>query len=157
MNPAVLRAIASIEESAWVPIHYPKAIWDEQEQRLVSDAQVAEVPFTAFTSRRLRDRLDGRLIAQTDTVMDSAATDRLRPRAEPGVDHAAGARPLGREPLGLPGQPPPQAAQHESWAGTRRNESATSRKASLMVSYGAQVSATWSTVIRIVIAYARRA
>jgi hypothetical protein len=46
-----------------------------------------------------------------------------------------------------------QAAQHESWAGSRRNESATSRKASLMVKYGAQVSATCSTVIRIVIAY----
>lgn len=40
-----------------------------------------------------------------------------------------------------------QAAQHESCAGSRRNESATSRKASLMVKYGAQVSATCSTVI----------
>jgi len=64
MNPAVLRAIASIEESAWVPIHYPNAIWDEDEQRLVSDAQVAEVPFTAFTSRRLSEHVDGRLIVR---------------------------------------------------------------------------------------------
>jgi len=46
-----------------------------------------------------------------------------------------------------------QAGRHESWAGSRRNESATSRKASLMVNYGAQVSATCSTAIRIVIAY----
>ena len=30
------------------PIHYPNAIWDEDEQRLVSDAEVAEVPFTAL-------------------------------------------------------------------------------------------------------------
>jgi len=52
MNHTVLKAISGIKESAWVPIHYPNAIWDEDEQRLVSDAEVAEVPFTAFTSRR---------------------------------------------------------------------------------------------------------
>ena len=52
MNSAVLKAISSIAESAWTPIRYPNAILDEDEQRLVSDAEVAEVPFTAFTSRR---------------------------------------------------------------------------------------------------------
>jgi len=61
MNPAVLRAIAGIKESAWTPIHYPNAIWDEQDQPLVSDAQVAEVPFTAFTSRTKAEHVDGRL------------------------------------------------------------------------------------------------
>jgi len=64
MNPAVLRAIAGIKESAWTPIHYPNAIWDEQEQRLVSDAQVAEIPFTAFTSRTKAEHVDGRLIVR---------------------------------------------------------------------------------------------
>jgi len=64
MNPAVLRAIAGIKESAWTPIHYPNAIWDEQDQRLVSDAQVAEVPFTAFTSRTKAEHVDGRLIVR---------------------------------------------------------------------------------------------
>jgi hypothetical protein len=61
MNSDVLKAISGIQESAWTPIHYPKAIWDEDEQRVVSDAQVAEVPFTAFTSRRRAGHLDGHL------------------------------------------------------------------------------------------------
>ena len=39
MNPAVAKAIASIDESAWVPIHCPNAIFDEDEQRWVSDAE----------------------------------------------------------------------------------------------------------------------
>jgi hypothetical protein len=65
MNPTVVKAISGIEESAWVPIHYPNAIWDEDEQRLVSDAEVAEVPFfTAFTSRRQADHIRARLIVR---------------------------------------------------------------------------------------------
>ncbi len=44
LTAPVLRAISGIAESAWTPIRYPNAIWDEAEQRLVSDADVAEVP-----------------------------------------------------------------------------------------------------------------
>src|SRR5665811_2382287 len=29
MNPTVVKAISGISESAWIPIHYPNAIWDE--------------------------------------------------------------------------------------------------------------------------------
>jgi len=64
MNPTVVKAISGIPESAWTPIHYPNAIWDEGEQRLVSDAEVAEVHFTAFTSRRQGDHISGRLIVR---------------------------------------------------------------------------------------------
>jgi len=64
MDKAVRRAIASIEEAAWTPIHYPNAMWDEDEQRLISDAEVAEIDFTAFTSRRKADHTDGRLIVR---------------------------------------------------------------------------------------------
>ena len=64
MNPKVQAAIASIDEAAWIPIHYPNAIWDETEQRLISDAEVAEVTFTAFTSRRNSDHITGRLIVR---------------------------------------------------------------------------------------------
>jgi hypothetical protein len=64
MNPAVVKAISGINESAWTPIHYPNAIWDEDEQRLVSDAEVAEVAFTAFTSRRQGDHISARLIVR---------------------------------------------------------------------------------------------
>jgi hypothetical protein len=34
-----------------VPIRYPNAIWDHDEQRWISDAEVAETTFTAFTGR----------------------------------------------------------------------------------------------------------
>ena len=64
MNHTVATAISSIEEPAWTPIHYPNAIWDHDEQRFISDAQVAEVPFTAFTSRRKADHISGRLIVR---------------------------------------------------------------------------------------------
>ena len=64
MNPAVTTAISAIPESAWTPIHYPNAIWDHDEQRFISDAQVAEVPFTAFTSRRKAEHISGRLIVR---------------------------------------------------------------------------------------------
>jgi len=52
LTPTVLTAIGSIEEQAWTPIRYPNAIYDEDEQRWISDAEVAEVGFTAFTNRR---------------------------------------------------------------------------------------------------------
>jgi Transposase DDE domain group 1 len=52
MNPHVRAAIAGIGEDAWVPIKYPRAVWDEQLRCWVSDAQVAEIPYTAFTSKK---------------------------------------------------------------------------------------------------------
>ena len=36
MNRTVVKTILGIQESVCVPIHYPNAIWDEDEQRLVS-------------------------------------------------------------------------------------------------------------------------
>jgi hypothetical protein len=63
-DPAVLRAIASIEETAWVPIKYPNAIWDQAEQRYISDAEVAEAEYTAFTSRPLAQQVTARLIVR---------------------------------------------------------------------------------------------
>jgi hypothetical protein len=52
MNPHVQAAIARIGEDAWKPIKYPRAIWDEQLRCWVSDAAVAEIPYTAFTSKK---------------------------------------------------------------------------------------------------------
>ena len=49
-------AIAGIAETAWTPISYPHAVWDEDEDRWVSDAEVAETAFTAFTCRRTASR-----------------------------------------------------------------------------------------------------
>jgi hypothetical protein len=52
MDPKVRAAIAAIPGDAWTPIRYPRAIWDDQLRRWVSGAQVAEVEYTAFTSRK---------------------------------------------------------------------------------------------------------
>ncbi len=52
MHAKVRAAIAAIPEDAWTPITYPRAVWDEDQGRLISDAQVAEVPYTAFASRK---------------------------------------------------------------------------------------------------------
>jgi hypothetical protein len=64
MTTPVLAAIASIPEDAWTPIKYPQAVWDEQEQAWISDAEVAETSFTAFTSRRTRDHVECRLVVR---------------------------------------------------------------------------------------------
>jgi hypothetical protein len=62
MDPAVSAAIAGIDEAAWTPNRYPNAVWDDDEARWVSDAEVAEVAFTAFTSRRKAEHVTARLI-----------------------------------------------------------------------------------------------
>ena len=72
MDPAVRRAITLIEDSAWRPIHYPDAIWDEAEQRLISDAEVAEIEFTAFTSRRQAEHVTARLIVRRVRRLNTA-------------------------------------------------------------------------------------
>jgi hypothetical protein len=52
MNPHVKAAIAAMSEDAWTPIKYPRAIWDDQLACWISDAQVAEVKYTAFTRHK---------------------------------------------------------------------------------------------------------
>jgi hypothetical protein len=63
-TPTVIRAITTIPETAWIPIRYPNAIFDEDEQRWVSDAEVAEIEFTAFTGRRKAEQVTARLIVR---------------------------------------------------------------------------------------------
>jgi hypothetical protein len=64
MDPAVTRAITQIPDHAWVGIKYPHAIYDQDEQRWVSDAEVAEIGFTAFTSRHRDEHISARLIVR---------------------------------------------------------------------------------------------
>ncbi len=46
---AVTAAISSIPNKSWTKL--PGAVFDEQLEQWVSDAEVAEIPFTAFASR----------------------------------------------------------------------------------------------------------
>jgi hypothetical protein len=61
---AVKRAIAAIAEDAWTTIRYPHAVFDDQLQQWISDAEVAEVPFTAFASRGRKHAVSARLIVR---------------------------------------------------------------------------------------------
>jgi Transposase DDE domain group 1 len=63
-DQAVAAAIAAIPHNAWTTIRYPRAVFDEQLQQWVSDAEVAEVPFTAFRSKPTAQRVSARLIVR---------------------------------------------------------------------------------------------
>jgi hypothetical protein len=52
MDPKVKRAIAAIDETAWTPIQYPNAIFDDESGTWISDAEIAEIPYTAFASKK---------------------------------------------------------------------------------------------------------
>jgi hypothetical protein len=64
MNASVKAAIARIDEDAWTSIKYPKAVWDEEGQCWISDAEIAEVPYTAFTSKPKKQQVTARLIVR---------------------------------------------------------------------------------------------
>jgi hypothetical protein len=74
-NPAVQAAIASIPDEAYTPVRYPGAVIDPDTGELISDAQVAEVEFTAFASTR--HAITGRLVVRR--VLDANTQDPLFP------------------------------------------------------------------------------
>ena len=63
-DSAIRRAIATINPQAWTPIKYPNAIFEEDQQRWISDADVAETTYTAFTSRPRAEHVTARLIVR---------------------------------------------------------------------------------------------
>jgi hypothetical protein len=80
MDPKIAAAIAAIPGTAWTPICYPRAIWDDQLRCWVSDAEVAEVPYTAFTSKK-GQAITARLIVRRvrDLNKQAAGQDELFP------------------------------------------------------------------------------
>ena len=63
MNPSIRQAIASIADDAWTPIVYPGATRDAETGRLISRAEIAEIPYTAFISKK-GQQVTGRLIVR---------------------------------------------------------------------------------------------
>ena len=74
-NRAIARAIASIPDTAWTPVRYPGAVQDPDTGAWISDAEVAEVPYTAFAGTR--DQITARLIVRR--VKDARYPDALFP------------------------------------------------------------------------------
>jgi hypothetical protein len=64
MDPAVKRAIASIPQDGWTTIEYTDAVYHEATGTWTSRAEVAEVPFTAFSSRKKAEQIPGRLVVR---------------------------------------------------------------------------------------------
>lgn len=62
LDQKIKKTIAAIDETAWKKIKYKDAIFDETTGQWVSEAEVAEVPFTAFSSKKEEEQLTGRLV-----------------------------------------------------------------------------------------------
>jgi Transposase DDE domain group 1 len=74
-NTAVQKAIDSIPEHGWTPVRYPGAVQDPDTGEWISDAEVAEIPYTAFASTT--DATTARLIVRR--VKDARHLDALFP------------------------------------------------------------------------------
>ena len=64
MTGTVKRAIATIPDTSWETIEYTDALFDEDTQTWISSAEVAEVPFIAFASKKAADQVPGRLVVR---------------------------------------------------------------------------------------------
>src|SRR6476620_11087456 len=61
-NRAIARAIASIPDTAWTPVRYPGAVQDPDTGAWISNAEVAEITYTAFAATT--DRTTARLVVR---------------------------------------------------------------------------------------------
>jgi hypothetical protein len=64
LDTKVKTAIAAIADEAWTAIEYPEAVFDEQSRTWISRAEVAEVPFIAFTGQPKSKQVAGRLVVR---------------------------------------------------------------------------------------------
>ena len=58
-EPRVRAAIATINDDAWTPVEYTDAVHDERAGRRNARAEVAAIPFTAFTFRNKAEQVAG--------------------------------------------------------------------------------------------------
>ncbi|GAA4757351.1 hypothetical protein GCM10023328_46580 [Modestobacter marinus] len=73
MDPKVRAAIAGIAENGWTPIRYRQAVFDEQARQWISEAEVAEIDFVAFTGRRKADHVPCRLVVRRVARLNPAS------------------------------------------------------------------------------------
>ena len=64
LDPRVKAAIGAIGDDAWTPIAYPDAVFEEDTGTWVSRAEVAEIGYTAFSSRPRAEQVTGRLVVR---------------------------------------------------------------------------------------------
>jgi hypothetical protein len=73
VDKKVRRTIESIPADAWVEIKYPNPVWDDEQQRFVSRAQIAEISYTAFANTP--DEVTARLIVRRIPDLNKTAAD----------------------------------------------------------------------------------
>jgi len=64
LDKRVKAGIATIGDDTWTSIEYTDAVYDEPTSTWVSRAEVAEIPFTAFTSKKQAEQVPGRLVVR---------------------------------------------------------------------------------------------
>ena len=74
-NRRVTTAIEAIDDDVWTPVHYPGAVLDPDTGALISDAEVAETPYTVTV--RGHGRVTARLVVRR--VKDANDPDALFP------------------------------------------------------------------------------
>ncbi|WP_371674693.1 transposase [Streptomyces sp. NBC_00289] len=79
VKKTVREAIVNIAEDAWTPIEYTAAVWDDEDERRVCDAEIAEIPFTAFTSKKKQFHTTSRLIVRRVKRSTPRASLKARP------------------------------------------------------------------------------
>ena len=89
---AVTGAIAAIPGDSWTKIRYPKAIFDEELDQWVSDAEVAETCFTAFASRGKTGQVSARLIVRR--VRDANPAPTSSPTSRANCSRSGGTTPF---------------------------------------------------------------
>jgi Transposase DDE domain group 1 len=75
VNSSVRAAIAAIPEDAWTPIRYPQAVWDDQLECWISDAEIAETRYTAFTSKPKKEQVTARLVVRRVRARNDRAAE----------------------------------------------------------------------------------
>ena len=73
MDAKAHKAIDAIPADAWVEIEYPQPVWDDEQQRFISRAQIAETSYTAFEGTK--DAVNARLIARRIPDLNKTRVD----------------------------------------------------------------------------------
>ena len=121
LDPKVKAAIAAIGDDAWTPIEYTDAVFDEQTETWISRAEVAEIPFTAFTSSKKTEQVPGRLVVRRIPDLNPASNRTGRtPCSTPGGSTPSSPPPTPPGRHRGRGQDPPRTRDHR--AGPRRPE-----------------------------------
>ena len=74
MNPSIAAAITRIPDRSWTAIRYPDAFVDPDTGEMVSDAEIAEIEYTAFTGRKKAKQVTARLIVRRVRRLNAEVT-----------------------------------------------------------------------------------